>query len=102
MVVHLLFVEVSVLGELLPQTNHLYLGKEVQMFVMPKPNDLPVPLRVSLLVAVVILEARLLMMRLMLVFPLPCILHVASYSSLSDHLFRLSPGIMDWQHLLLE
>ena len=65
MLVHLLFDGVSLLGDLLPQTNHLYLGMEVLMCVMPKLNDLP-PLRVSLLAAAaVILVARLHMMRLM-------------------------------------
>lgn len=67
MLVHLLSDEVSVLRGLLPQTNHLYPGVEVLTCVITK-YDLPllrVSLLVALLVAVVILEARLHMMRLM-------------------------------------
>lgn len=64
MEVLLLLDEVPVLGGPLPQKNHLHPGVEVLICIIPK-NDQP-PLKVSLLMAVVILEAHLHVMMLMI------------------------------------
>lgn len=64
MEVHLLLDEVPVLGGPLPQTNHLHPGVEVLICIIPKNNQ--PPLKVSLLMAVVILEAHLHVMMLMI------------------------------------
>lgn len=64
MEVHLLLDKLPVLGGPLPLTNHLHPGVEVLICIIPK-NDQP-PLKVSLLMAVVILEAHLHVMMLMI------------------------------------